>query len=129
MNSKNQNSPYKKCPVCGAEWRTREDFLSDPDIQVCGYQVNFDALHLGFFLFNHMTCRNTLGAKASDFLDLHKGPVFQKRLSGSAECPGYCLHSSELRPCTARCECAFVRDALDRLNHWPKRRALQLMEK
>jgi hypothetical protein len=121
MAKKGKKTNYQDCPVCGAGWRSRDEFLSDPDIQVSGYQVNFDNLRLGFFLFNHMTCRNTLGAKASDFLDLHDGPVYEQNLRGGRECPGYCLHQSELRPCTARCECAFVRDVLDRLRRWPKR--------
>jgi hypothetical protein len=122
MADQKTESSYKNCPVCNASWKTREDFLSDPDIQLRGYQVNFDSLRLGFFLFNHISCRNTLGTKASDFLDLHDGPAHKKRLTGSEECPGYCLHQSELRPCPARCECAYVRDVLNRLARWPKRR-------
>lgn len=121
MKADIEKTPFKTCPVCKTEWNTRDEFLSDADIQLGGYQVNFDNCHLGFFLFNHMTCRNTLGAKASDFLDMHDGPVFEKRLAGTGDCPGYCLHQSELRPCPAKCECAFVRDVLDRLKRWPKR--------
>ncbi|MBN2201865.1 hypothetical protein JW777_07935 [bacterium] len=120
LNKDITKTPFKTCPVCKAAWDTRHDFISDPDIQLGGYQVNFDNFRLGFFLFNHMTCRNTLGVKAADFLDLHDGPVYEKRLVGTGDCPGYCLHQSELRPCPAKCECAFVRDVLDRLKRWPK---------
>jgi hypothetical protein len=120
LNVKNEKIPFKTCPVCKSAWDARDDFISDPDIQLGGYQVNFDNCRLGFFLFNHMTCRNTLGVKASDFLDLHDGPVYERRLAGTDDCPGYCLHQSELKPCPARCECAFVRDVLDRLARWPK---------
>jgi hypothetical protein len=54
------------------------------------------------------------------FADLHDGPVYQTRKTGTRDCPQYCLHKDELAPCPARCECAFVREILQRVRGWPK---------
>jgi hypothetical protein len=85
-----------------------------------GYQVNFPELEGGFFLFNH-TCGTSLGLMAGDFRGLYEGPVFSERATGTTECPEYCLHKSELRPCPAKCECAYVREIIQVIKDWPKR--------
>jgi hypothetical protein len=103
---------FKSCSCCDAEWSTREAFLRDPSIVVIGYQVDFEELRLGYFLFNHERCRTTIALRAREFLDLYDGPVFSERRTGSDECPGYCLRSDELARCPVACECAFVREVL-----------------
>ena len=110
---------FKKCPTCGFVWSTRDDFLGDPALELIGYQVNFEKLTLGFFLFNH-SCKATLGIRAEDFSDFYKGPIFQDRATGSKECPGYCLQEHELLPCTAQCECAYVREIIQVVKNYPK---------
>ena len=110
---------FKVCPKCGRQWVERSAFLSDPDLTLVGYQVNFKELAAGMLLFNH-SCRTTLALLAMDFRDLHAGPVFVERLTGSDECPGMCLHKDNLGPCPARCECAYVRDILQVIRTWPK---------
>lgn len=112
---------FKTCPKCGFEWPTRAQWLRDPDLQLIGYQVNFSALKMGILLFNH-TCRTTLALQALDFEDLYTGQIFIERATGSEECPGYCLHQNELRPCPARCECAYIRHILQLISNWPKDR-------
>ena len=111
---------FKKCPNCGYEWRGRENFLNDPDIVIIGYQVNFKRLSAGYFMFNH-SCKGTFTIPASQFKDLYHSPIFTERATGKKECPEYCLHQEELRPCPAHCECAYVRDILQTIKNWPKR--------
>ena len=111
---------FKECTMCGKVWREREEFLNDRELQVSGYIAHFKELELGLFLFNHEPCKSTLAVKAKRFIDLATGPVFVERMTGTKECPGYCLHKTELRPCPARCECAHVRDVLDRVVQWVK---------
>ena len=41
-----------QCPVCSRKWESVEEFISDPETKVVGYQVNFDNLKLGFLLFH-----------------------------------------------------------------------------
>ncbi len=106
-------SEFKQCPKCKTIWRERSEFLNDPDIKLIGYQANFRNLELGLLMFNHMTCRTTLSLEAGKFSDMYKGPVFKSRLTGSDQCPGYCLHKSVLRPCPEECECAYVRSIID----------------
>lgn len=110
---------FKQCPLCNTRWRHRHHFLSDPDVYLVGYQAHFRQLTTGLILFNHR-CRATLGILASEFVDLHYGPVFSARATGTEICPGYCLHQQELRPCPAQCECAFFREVLQRISNWPK---------
>ena len=110
---------FKTCSVCGFEWPTRNSFLEDPALTVIGYQVNFEALKLGFFMFNH-TCKNTLSVRAEAFWDLYAGPIYKDRATGGEQCPGYCLFEDELSPCPAQCECAFVREILQVIKNWPR---------
>jgi len=111
---------FKTCPFCSKPWASREMFLEDADIDLVGYQVDFEDLSLGLFLFNHLTCKTTLAVHASLFKDLHTGPVYLERKTGQTECPGYCLRTPELAPCPAECECAWVRSLLQIIREWPK---------
>lgn len=111
---------FKKCPMCSEKWQTREEFLSDPDLKVTGYMANFDRLELGIFLLDHMVCGTTLAIQASQFTDLYDGPVFSERQTGTDVCPGYCLDKGELRPCDQECECAYVRQVLQKIMSWHK---------
>lgn len=112
---------YKSCPSCGFDWPKRDDLLSDRDIVLVGYQVNFMRLETGIILFNH-NCKGTLAVCAGDFKDLHDGPIFEHKVNGTDCCPGHCLHEEDFRPCPAECECSYVRNILCKIEKWPKRR-------
>jgi len=114
-----ENKVFKKCPNCGFEWPSRQDFLDDPTLEIIGYQIQLEELTAGIFLFNH-SCHGTLAIPAGHFEDLYKGPVFTQRAHGSEECPGYCLHEEELEPCPVQCECAYVREIIQTIRNWPK---------
>ena len=111
--------PFKKCPKCKAMWPTRESFLEDPDLWIVGYQVHFEELVAGFFLFNH-SCMTTLSIEAGKFQELYDGPIFAERLIGTAECGEFCLRKYDLRPCPAKCEFAYVREIIQIIKNWPK---------
>ena len=110
---------FKVCSSCKNPWSTREDFLADPGLTLIGYQAHFEELKTGLLYFNH-TCGTTIVLDAGVFSDLYKGPVFEERLTGSEQCPGYCLQQSNLQPCPAQCECAFVREVMQIIKNWPK---------
>ncbi len=114
-----EDAIFKQCKMCEETWRNYHDFLSDPYISLAGYQVNFEALEAGFFLFNH-SCHNTLAIPAEAFTHLYDGPIFKERATGSDKCPGYCLDKCQLQPCAAECECAYVREVLQIVKKWPK---------
>ncbi len=120
MDEIERNALFKKCSCCGFEWGTRKNFLSDPSIDVIGYQVHFENLREGTFLFMHHTCKSTLANHAGDFQDLYDGPIFAENALGKEECPNYCLVHDELRPCPVRCECAYVREVIQIVKNWPK---------
>lgn len=109
---------FKQCLNCKTLWTDRDSFLTDPGIELIGYQVHFKNLELGALMFNH-SCGSTLALKAELFSDLYQGPFFDKPATGSDECPGYCLRQSQLAPCKARCECAYVREILQIVRYWP----------
>jgi hypothetical protein len=111
---------FKVCTLCGEVWKNREAFLADPRVRVIGYQVQFQSLEAGMFLFNHEACRTTLAIDASHFTDLHNGPTFTVRKTDTEDCPAYCLRKTEIRPCPAPCECAYVRAVLDMVARWEK---------
>jgi hypothetical protein len=102
---------FKTCPLCKTRWDTRSDFLADPSLKIIGYQVNFNHLSAGLFLFNH-SCNTTLAIQAGELFDLYDGPIFTDRKTGGPECPAYCLHESVLHRCPAKCECASVREVI-----------------
>jgi hypothetical protein len=111
---------FKICSKCGFEWPDRSAFLSDPTVQIVGYQVHFEHLTAGLFLFNH-DCKTTLAIKAGEFEDLYNGPIFIEKLSGTESCQGHCLQRDNLHPCPSKCECAYVRSIIQKILHWPKK--------
>lgn len=123
MNKETGTTPFKTCPICMTVWETRNGFLDDPEIEITGYQVHFKELSEGLFLFNHL-CKGTIGLKAGLFRDLYDGPIFEERLTGTEDCPEYCLIKHELRPCPAKCECAYVREIIQLIMAWPKNGSL-----
>ena len=112
---------YKRCPSCGFQWLDRDDLLSDENIVLVGYQINFMRLEAGIVLFNH-SCKGTLALSAVDFTDLYDGAVFERKVLGTDSCPGHCLHEEDFRPCPVECECGYVRNILHKIKNWPKRR-------
>ena len=102
---------FKKCPKCNFVWNRREGFLSDQNLNIIGYEVSDGGLVDGLLLFNH-SCGTTLALKVKKFKDLYDGPIFKERLDGSDDCPGYCFYKSNLEPCPAKCECAYVREII-----------------
>ncbi|MGO9613039.1 MAG: hypothetical protein ACLPX5_08390 [Dissulfurispiraceae bacterium] len=114
-----QSMCFKTCSKCGFVWPERGPFLSDPHLRIIGYQVDFEELMAGLFLFNHI-CGTTLSIKAGDFQDLYDGPLFTERLTGSETCGDYCLHKNDLRPCPTKCEGTYVRQIVQAILNWPK---------
>ena len=108
------NKHFRQCKICNWQWESRDSFLADDKIRLIGYQTNFVQIDKGLFLFNH-SCEGTLAVPVNEFADLYDGPIYQENRTGSDECPGYCLYESELRPCPAKCNCAYVREVLQRL--------------
>ena len=110
---------FKQCTKCKQIWQNRNAYLSDPEIHMIGYQVNFEDLQLGFFLFNHMSCATTLAIHAAQFIDLYEGPVYSQSKTGTDECDEHCLHKNDLEPCGSQCECAYVREIIQIVKSWP----------
>jgi hypothetical protein len=110
---------FKKCAKCGYIWSSPDLYLSDPELRIVGYQANFDSLELGTFMFNH-SCGTTMSILAKEFVDLYTGYIHKNRATGSRKCPKYCFCQDELKPCTVKCECAYIRKVGFIIQHWPK---------
>jgi hypothetical protein len=108
---------FKICNKCGFQWETWEAFLSDKSLNAIGYQVFFEDLKTGMFLFNH-SCNTTIAMEAELFLDLYDGPFYTERKNNaSRKCPGRCMNENIMNPCSNECRCAFVRELMRIINH------------
>jgi len=110
--------------MCKTVWPERELFLADPDIEMIGYQPDFDDLMEGLLYFNHNkpNCGTTLSFTVHQFADMYDGPVYADHKTGGPECPGFCLYKSNLEPCPALCACAFVREIIQILRQAEKQK-------
>jgi len=114
-----KNTAFWKCSKCGYQWKDRKPFLSDPAVDIIGYQADFRELTEGLFLFHH-ACGATIKIKAQFFIDLYDGPMFQEKLTDSEECFGYCSVRVNLEPCVNKCECSYVRETIQIIKSWTK---------
>jgi hypothetical protein len=105
---------FKVCSMCKFDWQNELSFLRDAGVSYYGYQVFTEKLEEGLFLFEH-ACGTTLSVFVESFLDLYNGPVYEKSLMGTKECPGYCLDEKETRLCVNECNCAHVRHIMQKL--------------
>lgn len=103
---------FKTCSNCAEEWINQADFLADPYVELIGYQAHFTDPDRGLFLFNHHFCGSTIATRVADFRNLYDGPVYEKRMTGSDACPGYCLYNEILEFCPVKCNCAYVREIM-----------------
>lgn len=105
---------FKKCPCCFHVWHSRDDFLTDQNLEFTGYQVNFKELEYGMFFFTHTVepCHSTMTIMVEDFRDLYTGKTHQESKALSPECPRYCLDKKQFSRCDALCECAFAREVI-----------------
>ena len=110
---------FKSCTVCDFTWKDRDSFLSDPDIEIIGYQVSFDSHHDGFFLFNHL-CGTTLAVPVNMFGDLYHGPKYKNILSNDEQCPDHCLDENNLSSCGLECKLAYGREIVQIIRKWKK---------
>ncbi len=100
---------FKTCSKCAEEWINQGDFLADPYLELIGYQAHFADTERGLFLFNHHFCGSTIAMRVAGFLNLYDGPVYEKKMTGSDACPGYCLYKEILEDCPVECNCTYVR--------------------
>ncbi len=113
---------FKTCTLCRQEWPSVEEFLSDPALELAGYQVNFFELEGGLFLFNHKRndCGTTLAIAVKSFAELTDQPILSRRTAQPDGCPGLCVRECELGVCPVECECSWVRKTLNVIKKWPK---------
>jgi hypothetical protein len=100
--------------MCNKVWLTRNDFLDDPQIELNGYQADFEKLEYGLFYFTHYApeCHSTMAIETREFLDLYSGVKYTERKTLTDDCPRYCTEKEQLNRCDALCECAFVREVI-----------------
>jgi len=115
-------TPFKICTNCSRSWKTLEDFLSDPELKMNGYQVHFDDLEGGLFFFTHHQegCFTTLAIPVTEFLSLNDRPLLAKRDKQLCIGSEFCVHQNDVSPRPVECECIWVRDILQTIRAWPK---------
>lgn len=64
---------FKRCSLCNTEWKTKDDFLNDPDLRLNGYQFGGREHRTmtggGLLLFTHLRsmCGTTLAVYVRQF--------------------------------------------------------------
>ena len=110
---------FKLCNKCKTEWKSREDFLNDPNIVMIGFMANNDNYKRGAYLFNHIlsndSCNSTIGLFVYNFLDMYSGKIYDKLKTGTDECSGHCVNIYELENCTANCRNAVARKIMQEI--------------
>jgi hypothetical protein len=117
------NAPFKVCPTCSKGWNTPDDFLSDPELKLAGYQVNFADLEGGLFYFTHGAghCGTTLAVPAKTFTHLSSRSFLNHRGEKPEGCTELCVRKGSLDPCPTDCECLWVRDVMEAIRGWTPR--------
>lgn len=121
-----ETTPFKTCPNCFKPWETLEEFLADPELELAGYQVNFCDLHGGLFYFTHLIagCGTTMALPVKEFTGLSNRPFLASRgEQPGGKCPGSCVRKGDMSPCPVECECVWVREIMQVIRNWNKRKA------
>ena len=111
---------FYQCNSCETIWYNRQEFLSDPEVVLIGYQVHFKKWKTGFLIFNHLhpSCQTTFSISLNEFSDLLDEEIFTS--IDMTRCPGFCLRKSDIDSCAGGCECFFVKRIMDIINSRPK---------
>ena len=106
--------PFCVCHLCGTEWVTRDAFIDDPQVAVCGYQVDPRNVSSGLYLFRHLAqeCGNTLSVAIAQFDDLYEGVRHCNLCLRDTCCEGRCLNPDDMLRCNAPCRNAAAREVL-----------------
>jgi hypothetical protein len=114
--------PFKICSNCSKPWKTLEEFLGDPDIELAGYQVYFEDLKGGLFCFTHLqkNCLTMLAVPVQAFTGLSTRPLLTAHGKRPDGCLDFCVRKSELNPCPLECECVWVREIMQTIRNWKK---------
>ena len=117
-----KTAPFKLCPTCSKPWETLEDFLTDSELELSGYQVNFADLKGGLFYFTHLpnNCGTTLAIAVNEFVSLSTRPMLTSHTDKPACCPDLCVRQGALDPCPVECECIWVREIMQTIRNWKK---------
>lgn len=123
--SGDQEQFCKTCPMCEKIWRSRNEFLADPELEFIGYQANLGLPEEGLFYFTHETaaCGSTMAIKVASFLSLYAGRRYSDIKMYSKGCRGYCLQRDQLHRCEEHCRYAYVREVAQIIKSWRKESA------
>jgi hypothetical protein len=125
---------FKSCAFCKKSWKSRDEFLSDTDITLLGYQPHFKNMEEGLFLFNHQVCTSTLSIISHKLRDLYTGPLYTSDKFNSDklnydDCPDFCLFKYKMQGCLQQCERAFVSEVIQIITMWKKEEKVLEQEK
>jgi len=121
FNVKDKDNPeiFKICSKCKTEWKSRDDFLNDPNIVMLGLMANNDDYKNGAYLFTHKlpddSCNTSIGLFVYNFQDMYKGEIYDTLKMGTDECSGHCVKINELANCSAHCRNAVARKIMQEI--------------
>ena len=105
--------------MCGKVWETFNEFLSDPDIKVNGYQAFLREPEKGLILFTHdrEDCGTTVSFEPGRLIKYYDIPRYPESQFGTEACEGHCLVQTDLEACSQNCSMRWVRDLIQLLRN------------
>lgn len=109
--------PFTTCEMCGRQWNTLEEFAMDYELCVNAYSSDFGNSEDGLIVLTHtsLTCGSAMCIDVGRFREWRTETSATELCMQSGACPGRCLESSDLEPCTNECSMRWVRDVLQLL--------------
>ncbi len=93
---------YKSCPCCNSSWTTLRDFLLENELELVGYQANFENALEGLILFHHTKkgCNTTIALPVKNLTALEQDlKTLSSFIPETKDCLGYCRDSHNLKDC------------------------------
>ena len=119
VNDSSSPEMFKICNKCKTEWKSRDDFLNDPNIAMIGLMANNDDYKKGAYLFTHRlpddSCNTSIGLYVFNFLDMYNDEMYDTLKIGTDECAGHCVTINELRNCSVHCRNAIAREIMQEI--------------
>ena len=110
-------SVFKQCPYCNYAWNDREEFLTDSNVELTGYQPHFHNILEGLYTFVHKNndCKASFSLPVWLFVDMHEGGLHDLLLAGTSQCEGKCKKVDDMRECSQECCCAYTREIMQKI--------------
>jgi hypothetical protein len=99
------NAPFKECGSCHRIWEYWQDFISDPEVRLLGFQGSTRLPETNLLVFHHRcgTSISVLANKLRHILPKDEQELQLPILFGDENCSKYCREIENLKTCNRNC--------------------------